>query len=233
MPSASQTTLFVRSRPNDCCPLFPIRTTLGLWGGLGRLSRVDGPPHAAAPETSPCSHCPFVHTWSTHPGPVPTTGVCELTLRPPSHGIPDLPQCPGAPIQDTADGPPPPPAPSSPGQLPLKPLMPSNICGLHPSLLGCMRKRIPLSILLHLYWSRFPSPLPCPRPLRPAPQQSSSWPISRDAQSSLQLGPFLCKPPYSPTAHARYRSSISIPHDRISSHVNSITKHILSPHCLA
>ncbi|KAH7390550.1 hypothetical protein BKA66DRAFT_37940 [Pyrenochaeta sp. MPI-SDFR-AT-0127] len=88
---------------------------------LRRLSRVDGPPHSDAPETSPraATARPFT-LGATTPGPVPTTGVFELTLRAPSDCIPDPPQCPGAPHPRRCRWSTPPPALSRPGQLPLK-----------------------------------------------------------------------------------------------------------------
>jgi hypothetical protein len=78
-----------------------------------------------------------------------------------------------------------------------KTLMPSNICGLPHRYLGCMRRRLSLSTLLHQYWSRSPSPslflglsdcstadrYPCP--LAGCCKEHTIWPD-------------ICKPPNSP-----------------------------------
>lgn len=198
------------------------------------LERKENPHTFGAPETSRRSHCPSVHTWSETPVlSRPEMSVSSHCWRLQSASLIRR-NAPVPPIHDSADGPPL-PCSSEACSAFTKTLMPSNICGLHSSLLGCMRERNSLSILLHQYWSRSPSPFPV---LSPSACSTTIVILahSRDAQSSVRVDPILCKPPNSPPNHRLYRSSISTSHDRIAPTPfdlgPSITQHIISPSCL-
>ncbi len=100
------------------------------------------PPHLSAPEIS---HCPSYMALVWHPGPVRI--LAPDCILDPSHS-PPVP--PFTTLQMAS------PCSRKPWSVLTKTLKPSDICGLRPPQLGCMRERRTLLTLLHECWSRSP-----------------------------------------------------------------------------
>jgi hypothetical protein len=171
---------------------------------LRRLSRVEGPPHSCAPETSPVQPLSVrSHSWSTVPGSgPPMMSVSSYRWRPQTasliHRSDPVPpfnsrRCSSATLPCHLQ------AWSTAANTP----MPSGICGLPSSQLGCMRERNTLSILLHQYWSRFPS-LSLSQGLRLLHNRSPSLSLRGMVRRIHHLAIHICKPPRSPPTVGRF-----------------------------